>query len=62
MYVIGHETVGIYMEVRRDMFAIVIYRIYKVLKADKKLLIILPFFKDILAIDAAHHYMIDAGA
>lgn len=50
------------MEVRRDMFAIVIYRIYKVLKADKKLLIILPFFKDILAIDAAHHYMIDAGA
>jgi hypothetical protein len=62
MYVIGHEAVGIYMEVRRDMFAIVIYRIYEVLKTDEKLLIILLLFKDILSVDATKHHMVDTCA
>gem|GEM_PF-6866858 len=44
------------------MFAIVIYRIYKVLKTNKKLLIIRLFFKDVLAIDATKHHMVYTGA
>jgi hypothetical protein len=44
------------------MFAIVIYRIYEVLKTDKKLLVIFLLFKDILSVDATKHHMIDTGA
>ena len=59
---VGHEAVGIYMEVRRDMFTIVIYRIYEVLKTDEELLIILLLLKDILSIDATKHHMVDTCA
>ena len=41
------------MEVRRNMFTIVIYRIYEVLKTDEKLLVVLLFFKDILSVLAS---------
>jgi hypothetical protein len=44
------------------MFAIVIYRIYEVLKTDEELLIIPLFFKDILSVDATKHHMVDACA
>ena len=44
------------------MFAIVIYRIYEVLKTNEKLLVVLLLFKDILSVDATKHHMVDAGA
>jgi len=62
VYMVGHEAVGIHMAVRRYMFAIVIHRIHEELQAVEELLIVLLFLKDVLAVDAAHHHMMDACA